>query len=329
MMATGGGARNPTAEQFMSRRLTILVLIAVLAPAGRAPALVGESHGASQSAPEVHPSDLVPSVEEMQTRTRKVVANQHGDDNALDVYERLERYFDRTAGAAPKTLEDRTYRVVPTGGGMYRILLRDGSKRTDPAEYRKQLQLLESALEMMARPDDPKAKAARDKYEKRKRDRVQFVDATQDAFLPKWAGRETRDGRACDVFELNPNPAFHPHSMFQSALAHVTAKVWVDHQADQIVRGEARVTGDISFGGGVLGKLYRGGVVSMDQAEVAQGVWLPIRYQYDFAGRKFLFPFAEHQLIEVSRYHRVGTPPEALPQIRDELTTGKFFASDP
>jgi hypothetical protein len=117
--------------------------------------------------------------------------------------------------------------------------------------------------------------------------------------------------------------------MFQGALAHVSAKIWVDHTADQLVRGEARVTNDISFGGGILGKLYRGGVVSMEQAEVAPGVWLPTRYQYDFAGRKFLFPFEEHQLIEVSRYRRVGPPQEALALVQDELAHGKPFLTDP
>ena len=306
----------------MSKRLSIwMVLILLVA--------LGSALTAARSMAATQPSVQAPSDDEIRARTQKVLANQHNDDEALDVYERVERYLDRTSSSEPKTLEDRTYRVVPTGGGMYRLLLSDGGKHADPAEYRKQLQLLEGVLEMMARPDDPKGKVARDKYEKRKRDRVQFVDATRDAFLPKWAGRESYNGRSCDVFELNPNPAYHPHSMFQSALAHVTAKIWVDHDADQIVRGEARVTGDISFGGGILGKLYRGGVVSMDQAEIAPGIWLPTRYQYDFSGRKFLFPFAEHQVIEASRYRRVGPPKEALPLVKDELTTGKFFAADP
>ena len=321
------------AERLMPKRLCIWMVLAFLTPLGNKPAArsapESSSRAAVRSAAPAQPSDQAPSDDELRTRAQKVLANQHHDDEALDEYERVERYLDRTSGAEPRTLQDRMYRVVPTGGGMYRLLLSDGGKRTDPAEYRKQLQLLEGVLEMMARPDDAKGKAARDKYEKRKRDRAQFVDATHDAFLPKWVGRETMNGRACDIFELNPNPAYHPRSMFQSALAHVTAKIWVDHDADQIVRGEAHVTADISFGGGILGKLYRGGVVSMDQAEIAPGIWLPTLYQYDFSGRKFMFPFAEHQVIEASRYRRVGPPREALPLVKGELTTGKFFAADP
>lgn len=314
-------------------RLAISILIVVLAPGRLAPAPApqpaalspaGLQSGSSADSPEQAPSD-----QEIRARAQSVMTNQHNDDLALDLFERVERHLDRTGGAHPRTLEDRTYRVVPNGGGTLKILLSDQGKPTDPAEYRRQLQLWQNVLEMMVRPNDPKGKAARDKYEKRKRERAQFVEATKDAFVPKWAGRDTYNGRLCDVFELHPNPEFRPRSMFQGALIHVSAKIWVDRVTDQLIRGEARVTNDISFGGGILGKLYRGGVVSMEQAEVAPGVWLPTRYQYDFAGRKFLFPFEEHQLIEVRHYRRVGPPQEALAVVRDELTNGKSFSADP
>jgi hypothetical protein len=131
------------------------------------------------------------------------------------------------------------------------------------------------------------------------------------------------------VIALDPNPKFQPRSMFQDAFAHTTAKLWVDRQSIQIVHAEAHVTSDISFGGGILGKLYRGSVVSMDQAEVAPGVWLPTHYQYDFAGRKFLFSFDQHQIIEVSRYRRIGPPSQALQIVQNELSSGKTFSEDP
>jgi hypothetical protein len=67
----------------------------------------------------------------------------------------------------------------------------------------------------------------------------------------------------------------------------------------------------------------------MEQAEVAPNVWLPIRYQYDFAGRKFLFSFQQHQVIEVTRYRRVGPPAGALAIMKAELASGKTFSELP
>jgi hypothetical protein len=270
-----------------------------------------------------------PSANEIRDRAKRLIENQHKNDLALDEYERIERHQDFTSGANPQTLEDKLFRVVPDGGGTVKILLKDKGAPTDPADYRRQLQLLEDILQRMTQPNDSRAKAAREKYEKRQRERAEFVDAAGDAYIINWVNQETHGGHICDVFELTPNPDFHPRSMFQSALAHVTAKIWVDHDTDELVRGEAHVLSDISFGGGLLGKLYRGSFVSMEQAEVAPGIWLPTVTEYEFTGRKFLFPFAEHQTIEASHYRRLGSLQEALAIVQNELSSGKTFSEDP
>ncbi len=269
------------------------------------------------------------SDDEIRARTKQLLANQHDDDDALELYERVERRINRTGGANPRTIDDKTYRVVPTGAGSQKILLHEEGKSTDSAAYARQMQVLKDLLTIMANPNDPKAKLAYAKYDKRMRDRAQFVDTASQAYLKKWIGRENRNGRDCDVVQLDPDPKFQPHSMFQDAFAHTTAKLWVDRQMTQIVHGEAHVTSDISFGAGILGKLYRGSVVSMDQAEIAPGIWLPTRYQYDYAGRKFLFTFDQHQIIEVGRYRRMGPPNEALQAVQNELSNGKTFSEDP
>ncbi len=270
-----------------------------------------------------------PSDDEIRTRTKQLLANQHNNDETLELYERVERHIDRTGGANPRTIDDKTYRVVPTGVGSQKILLHEEGMPADSALYARQMQALKDVLATMANPDDPRAKTAHAKFEKRKRERAQFVDAASDAYTTKWVGRESRNGRDCDAFELNPNPQFQPRSMFQAAFAHTTAELWVDRRTTQIVHGEAHVTSDVSFGGGILGKLYRGSVVSMDQGEIAPGVWLPTRYQYDFAGRKFLFSFDQHQIIEVGHYRRIGSPKEALHTVQNELSSGKTFSEDP
>jgi hypothetical protein len=294
-----------------------------LVAASAAPVPFTEQNGSANSVTAPLPDA------EIRARAQKLIANQHNDDDALDEYERVERHLDRTGGATPHTLEDKFYRVVPTGSGTLRILLKDGGTPVNPVEYRHELQLWEEVLQLMLNPNDPRTKAANEKFEKRKRDRAEMVDAGNQAFSPKWVGMETRNGRVCYVFQLDPNPDFRPHSLFQNAMTQVSAKVWVDRDSNQMVRGEAHILRDISFGGGILGKLYRGGTFSMDQAEVAPGIWLPTDYQYDFSGRKFLFSFEENQTIEASRYRRVGPPKEALAIVQDDLATGKIFSVDP
>jgi hypothetical protein len=304
----------------ISKRSPVLILIATLAMVG-----LMKAAAPSQVSSPVQPL----TDDELRDRTQKLLANQHSDDEALELYDRVERHIDRTGGANPRTIDDKTYRVVPTGVGNTKILLHEEGKPTDASAYARQLQTLADLLQTMANPNDPRAKAAYAKFQKRMHERAQFVDAASEAYTAKWVGRESRNGRDCDIIELDPNPKFQPQSMFQAAFAHTTAKLWVDHQIIQIVHAEAHVTTDVSFGGGILGKLYRGSVVSLDQAEIAPGIWLPTRYQYDFAGRKFLFSFDQHQVIEVSRYRRIGPPRDALQIVQSELSSGKTFSEDP
>jgi len=275
------------------------------------------------------PQAQPPSESELRERSLRLTANQHADDEALEQYERIERHVTRTSGANGRVLDDKTYRIVPNGAGTTKILVKDGDRPVAPAEYRDQLQVLAETLALALKANDPREKAAYAKYEKRKHDRAELVDGVKDAFTVKWLGRESLNGHDCDVIQLDPNPNFHARTTLQDALTHATAKLWVDHAADQLVRGEAHIVRDVSFGGGILGKLYRGAVFSMDQSEIAPGVWLPARYQYDYMGRKFVFTFEEHRYIEVSRYRRVGPPKQALAMVQDELSSGKSPAGDP
>lgn len=287
------------------------------------------ARGMAVSATKPQLAERPPSAAEMRERTEKLLANQHADDDALELYQRVERHVLRSGDPPDRIIDDKTYRVVPTGSGMQKILLRDADKPVDPATYNRGMHALAEVLRMMADPNDPKARAALAKRQKRERDRTEFLDAMKEAFLSKWLSVDTRNGRECDVVELDPNPNFHPHSMFQSALTHVTAKIWVDRESNQLVWGEAHVLSDISVGGGILGKVYRGSRISMEQEEIAPGIWLPTHYRYDFTGRKFLFSFQEHETIDVSHYHRVGTPKEALTLVEGELASGKTYIEDP
>ena len=198
------------------------------------------------------PAGQAPSDAEVQARAQNLIDNQHRNDDALEQYERTERHVDQTASDTPRVLEDRLYRVVPTGTGTMKLLLKDNGKLVDPADYHKQLIAWRDLLEIMLKPEDPRSKSAYEKWQKKKQERKELVDAARDAFLTKWLGPEMRNGRLCDVFQVDPNPNFHPHSIAQDVLTRVGAKIWVDHATDQLVRGEAHIIRDLSFGGGSL-----------------------------------------------------------------------------
>jgi hypothetical protein len=155
------------------------------------------------------------------------------------------------------------------------------------------------------------------------------VDAGRQGYQATWLGRYAHDGHVYAKLLLEPRPEFQPHSRSAEMLTHARATIWIDEASGQLARGNAEIIKDISFGGGILGKIYRGGRLDMQQAEIAPGVWFPTRYQYDFVGRKFLFGFEVHEYTEISHYRWLGTPQEALALVRRELQSGEGIPGDP
>lgn len=310
----------------MPRKTAIAALSAALAATltvAPGPPSLAQSESATSDSPRA------PTEAELQARGQTLIANQHKDDVAFDQYERIEHQTDKTGGANPRTVDDKKVRFVPNGAGATKLLLEENGRSVTPEQYQAELQNWLNVLQFMVNPNDDRMKSATAKYLKKKQTRSQLVDAMLVAFRRKWVGRETVNGHDCDVIELTPDPNFHPRSVFEDALPHAKAKIWVDHDAVQLVRARAEITSDVWVGGGILGKLYKGGVFSMEQAEVAPGIWLPTRYQFNFSGRKFLFGFEEHQSIESSHYHYIGSVKEALAEAQLELASGKPLAGNP
>jgi hypothetical protein len=290
--------------------------------------MLGASSPAGSRAAPQRPEDNRPlSHEEVVALADRAIANQHHSDQAILEYDRVEHVVQRSGGGSPRILLDKTYRVVPTGTGTLKLLLKDSGKPVDAETYRKELSSWEQNLAASTGiPNFPQSDA---KFQKRMKDRAELVDAMRQAFRATWLGREWSNGRVLEKIQLEPNPEFRPHSLLTEILTHARAVIWVDSQTAHVARAEAEIIRDISFGGGILGKVYRGAHFEMEQAEIAPGVWLPTRYQYDFSARKFLFIFEQHELTEVSRFRRLGAPAQALAVVRHELESKAPFNGDP
>jgi hypothetical protein len=311
----------------MSKLAATGILLAALAAVGLPGLRPAGAQGASSE--NSASSSQAPSEAELVARGKKLMANQHINDDAVDQYEHIEHEVDTTGGAAPRTLIDKKTRIEPNGAGTTKLLLEQSGRKVTPDEYRRELQNWVSVLQFMVNPADPRMKSAAAKYQKKRQTRVELVDAMLTAFTRKWLGREMRNGHLCDVIVLTPDPNFHPRSIGEDALTHATAKVWVDHDQDQLVRAEALITSDIWFGAGVLGKLNKGGTFVMEQTEVSPHVWLPSLYQFDYSGREFLFSLEKHQRIEITGYHYIGTAKDALAVAQGQLASAKPLAGDP
>ncbi len=248
-----------------------------------------------------------------------VVANQKKNDAAVDLFERIERVESKkTAGDAPPDV--KVSRVVPAGTGAAHIQLGPDGTPTDPAAYRAALEKLVASLDFAA-TDGRAQHDAYEKIAKKHKDRDELIDATRNAFIFTFIGREPRGDRMLSKYSMVPNPAFHPTSRATAIFARVRGFIWIDDESNQLARIEGEVTDDISVGI-FLAKVSKGSHFMQERYEFAPGLWFPSFSQYDFDGRKFFTTFSIHERTFYSNYHRIGPPKEALEAIRQELATG-------
>jgi len=252
---------------------------------------------------------------QIQNLVDRAIENQRRNDLLLDQYARTERSLFH--GSAKEPERNVVCRVIPAGDGIIRVELERDGKTSDAAFIEGQWHGAVQALLAEAHGRDPHVanffETGRHRHE-----RAGMVTAIGKAFLFQWAGRASINGRT--VVELNfvPDPTYRSVARFAILYAHSRGTAWVDESSGQLIRAEAKLTDDVSWGAGIIAKLYRGGQFTFEQREVEPGVWMPAHYSYDFDGRKFLFSLNVHERMEYTDYVRVGPPEEAIAVIRRE-----------
>jgi len=247
----------------------------------------------------------------------RVISTQKKNEEALDIYERIERLEVRKNANDPAPASVKSFRVIPSGTGMDRIPVGPDAQPADPAAYRAELVKLERALALLVNNGRSQRDAV-EKFAKKRKERNDLIDATRNAFLFTFVAREPRADRVLSKYRMEPNPAFKPTTRFTSIYTRVRGFVWVDEQAEELARIEGEVTEDISvvlF----LGKIYKGSHFMQERYEVAPGLWLASFSQYDFDGRKLFSGFSVHERTFYTNYRYIGAPKEALVAIRKEL----------
>ena len=249
----------------------------------------------------------------------RVIANQKKDDEALDVYERMERLETRKSGSSLEPVSVKIARVIPNGTGIDKIAVGPDGHPANVAEYRAALEKLEKALALIV--EGHSQREAMEKYAKRRKDRVHLIEATHSAFFFTFVANEFRGERMLAKYKMEPNPAFRPTTRLSTIFTKVHGFVWNDEAAGELGRVEGDVTEDISIGL-ILGKIYKGSHFMQERYEFAPGLWLASFAQYDFDGRKFFSSFSIHEKTFYSNYRYIGPPREALAAIRSELGRG-------
>lgn len=114
---------------------------------------------------------------------------------------------------------------------------------------------------------------------------LKVLRALPNAFIYHYAGPATSGSLAVQRFTFTPNPRFNPPDLETEVLTALSGEILIDPQQMRVVRLEGRLQQDVDFGWGILGRLYKGGWITIEQADLGGGVWRIVRFQMAMSGR--------------------------------------------
>jgi hypothetical protein len=274
-----------------------------------------------------------PSGEQIRQLLERMIATSHRSDAADALYARTEHWIERKHAGDPAAAIDRVYRVYPTGTGTVKLVVAEAGTQVTPEKYRQELGTLEQALVWALDPGESRQHARVDKWKKRTADRYRAVEGFRDSYQVTWLGEESDPNspgaRPLAKLLLDPKLGTPSGSIATELLAASRLTLWVQPDSGAVVRLDAELVRDLLFGGGLLGKIDKGGRVHIEQTQVAPGIWLPRLTTSDVQGRKFLSHKESDRTVEAGDFRLVGSPAELLPLVRRESSNAQIQVPAP
>lgn len=147
-------------------------------------------------------------------------------------------------------------------GDIARLIARDGEPLT-AAQTAAERERLENLLA------HPELQAHRHKKEQEDSTRGdEMVRLLPDAFVYTYKGIVAGPSGPCYRLTFKPNPSFTPPDREGEVYHGMVGELWVDKNQFRLARMDAHLVADVDFGWGVLGKLYKGGSILVEDADV-------------------------------------------------------------
>ena len=209
----------------------------------------------------------------------------HTDDFLLDQYTFTEKQTERRldANGNVKKVTSAAYEVYPSAepGHTYRKLVEQDGKPLPADELAKE-DRKQQAKEAKAAARSPEVQAERRSKED------EAIDELFRLYDIRFLGREPLEGRDAILVTFAPRPGVETTTKPGKILKKFSGRAWIDEEDRQLVRAEAELTDDLSFGFGILAKLKKGARAQLRRRKVNDEIWLPAEARFVGHARLFL-----------------------------------------
>jgi hypothetical protein len=115
-------------------------------------------------------------------------------------------------------------------------------------------------------------------------------------------------GQEMIVFDFRPRPDYKPKNLSEHLIQTLSGVIWIDENAKEVVRLEARTNDNFKIGGGLLISLQKGMYFAFEQELIREEVWLPSYAEVHLNARALLFVHFKGDVVDrFSNYKKFGS----------------------
>lgn len=114
---------------------------------------------------------------------------------------------------------------------------------------------------------------------------LKVLRALPKAFLYRYAGQVQTATGPLEKFSFSPDPKFEPPDLETEVLTSLTGEILIDPEHARVVKLEGQLQQDVDFGWGILGRLNKGGSISIEQGDIGGGQWRIVHFKMTMSGR--------------------------------------------
>jgi len=182
--------------------------------------------------------------------------------------------------------------VETKDGDVARLIEKDG-KPLAPAEEQAEIDRLNNLL---AHPEIQEHRHKKEQEDSARGD--EMVKMLPDAFLFTFEGMVEGQNGPCYRLQFRPNPAFTPPDREGEVYHGMVGELWVDQGQLRLVKIDAHLISDVNFGWGVLGRLYKGGSILVENADVGLNHWETVHMKLKLQGKLLMMKSVDYSTTE-------------------------------
>jgi hypothetical protein len=212
-----------------------------------------------------------------------------------------EEKFDSKGGVTSRAVKE--YDVFNCGGDEIRHLVKDEAKPLSAEQQHKEDERFNKEFSEFQKKQAELANDPKKQEKEDERQQAQISDFLRaESFTnPR---RERFRGQDVIVFDFGPNPDYKPRKLVESIVQKLVGVVWIDEQARDVARLEARFSDKVKIGAGLLASLDKGTNLVFEQTKINGEVWLPSYAEVHAAARVVFVRVRQNEIDRYSDYKK-------------------------